>query len=191
MKKISFLLLLCALNLVSADAQDKKKQYVFHSISSGGWLHGGGANAPMVQTINGFSKGPWFAGLGLAIDPYRYRTLPVFVDLRYEFGQTKERFFIYGDAGINFDWVQTDFNKLPSPWNGNMRNYFRSGLYSDVGIGVSFYFKKENAILLSVGHTGKTLTEFVSYDDWISDERLTDTYKYHLNRITFKLGLRF
>ena len=191
MKRISFILLLSSFGLVSANAQNKKEGYRFHSINNVGWLDGKGASSMMVQTINGFSKGSWFGGLGVAMDFYRYRTFPVFADLRYEFGKTGNRFFVYGDGGVNLDWVQPHFMRESFAWNGNLTNDFKSGFYSDIGIGVSLRLKKEKQFLLSVGHTGKTLKELVSYDDWISDKRITDVYKYHLNRIVFKLGFKF
>ena len=69
------------------------KQFPFHSINNIGLLEGQSGAAFQAQTINGFQKRSWFAGIGVGLDYYRYRTIPLFVDVRKEFGNANNKNF--------------------------------------------------------------------------------------------------
>src|SRR5687768_648308 len=128
MSKKYMVALLCTLITVSLDAQEASgKKYKFHSINSVVLVNGNNAISAALQTVNGFQKGPWFAGVGLGLDYYLYRTVPLFADVRYEFGKNKNKFFVYGDAGMHFNWVQDYFYDNPVIWNGNRSNEFSDG----------------------------------------------------------------
>lgn len=192
MKKISLSLLLCCCCLLSVWAQDnKKKNYPFHSINSLALINGSNGVSIAMQTVNGFTKGPWFAGIGLGLDYYQYRTVPFFADVRYAYGPKKNKFFIYSDAGINFSWVQDYFYDEPSIWNANRSNNYNNGLYTDAGIGLSAGFKNGNAFILSLGYSRKTLEKKITYNDWRTGKPQTDVNTYRLNRVVLKLGFRF
>jgi hypothetical protein len=192
MEKKIVLLLLCCFCLCSVWAQGvKKKSYPFHSINSLALVNGSNGVAAAMQSVNGFTKGPWFAGIGLGLDYYQYRTVPFFADLRYEVGQKRNKFFVYGDAGINFNWAQDYFYYESSLWNGNRSNNFNSGLYTDAGIGLSAGFKNGNAFILSLGCSRKTLKEKINYADWLTGKPQTDINTYRFNRIMVKAGFCF
>ena len=154
-------------------------------------LNGDNGVSEAIQTVNGFSKGLWFAGIGLGLDYYQYRTVPFFADLRYEYGRKKNKVFVYADAGINFSWAQDDLKYVSTIWNGNRSNDFNNGLYTDAGIGLTAGFKNGEAIILSLGISHKTLEEKISYDDWRTTKRQTDVNSYRLNRVVLKIGFRF
>ena len=191
MKRI-IILLICCFSLCSSRAQvGKKKIYQFHSINSLGLINGNNGVSAAIQTVNGFTKGPWFAGIGLGLDYYQYRTVPVFADVRYEFGKKKSKFFVYGDAGINCSWVHEYYNDWPSPWNLNRSNNFNNGLYTDAGIGLSAGFKNGNAFIVSLGYSRKTMEEKITYDDWRTGDPQTDINTYRFNRVILKAGFKF
>ncbi len=84
MKRI-IISVICCFCMCSVLAQvGKKKVYQFHSINSLGLINGNNGVSAAMQTVNGFTKGPWFAGIGLGLDYYQYRTVPVFADVRYD-----------------------------------------------------------------------------------------------------------
>lgn len=191
MKKTILLLLLGSSYFSSAVAQSKKKTYQFHSINSVALVNGNNGVAGAVQAVNGFSKGPLFAGIGIGLDYYQYRSVPVFADVRYEMGAKRNKFFVYGNAGINCSWVQDEFLNKPVIWNGNRSNNFNNGFYSDAGIGLAAGFKNGNAFILSLGYSRKTMEEKITYDDWRTGDPQTDINTYRFNRVILKAGFRF
>ena len=192
MRKIILLSAIYCLNTFNSAAQEKKnKKYQFHSINSIALVNGDNGATGALQTINGFTKGSWFAGVGLGLDYYQYRSVPLFADVRYELGSKKNKPFVYGNAGINMEWTQDYFFDEPSIWNANSSSQFKNGFYSDAGIGISAEFKNGNAFLLSLGISRKTLKEIITYEDWRTGQTTEQINSYRFNRIIFKAGLKF
>jgi hypothetical protein len=187
-----FLCLALSCCLMSVQAQDKKaKKFRFHSLNSLAFINGSNATTAGLQTVNGFSRGAWFGGIGLGLDYYQYRSVPLFADFRYEFGKKKTKPFIYADAGINFQWAQDYFYHDPSIWNNGGTNDFENGVYADVGIGINAYSKNGNAFVMSLGYSRKDMKEYYTYEDWRLRTPVTDVYSYRFNRAVLKLGYRF
>ncbi len=191
MKSKYFFLLVFSFAWSFISAQNKNTGYRFHSINNVGLLNGNNSVDASLQTINGFKNGSLFAGIGVGFDYYLYRTVPVFVDLRYEFGKNKNKFFVYADGGINFEWVKADMYQPPSTWNNNRSNDFHNGLYTDAGFGYLVGKKNGGAFLLSLGHSVKTMKGTYTYRDWRTLEWQTGINRYRLNRIILKAGWRF
>jgi len=190
--KYFFLVLLMPVTLVSF-GQKKNATYKFHSINSISLINGDNATTGGLQSINGFQKGNLFAGVGIGLDYYLYRTVPLFADFRYEFGKTKNKFFAYADGGVNFDWVEEEYNDGPIfIWDGSRNtSEFHNGAYTDVGLGYMVGTKKGGGLVLSLGHSYKSLEKTISYQDWRTQETITDVYNYNLNRIVLKVGWKF
>jgi hypothetical protein len=194
MKTKYFLLLPFVLSSIFSFGQKKNPGYKFHSINDISLVNGDNEVSAGLQSINGFQKGNWFAGVGVALDYYLYRTVPLFADLRYEFGKTKNKFFAYVDGGINFDWVQENYYDGPIfIWDGgNNSSEFHNGIYTDAGLGYRVGTKKGGGgLVLSLGHSHKSLKKTVSYQDWRTQETIADIYQYNLNRIIVKVGWKF
>jgi len=189
-KRIFFVVIVIILISTNCFAQQKStiKTFQFHSINNVGLLEGQAGSAFQLQTINGFQHKSWFAGIGVGLDYYRYRTIPLFVDLRKEFGEKKNKFFVYGDAGISFSWV-TDKQKMLYATNDK----FKNGFYGDAGAGYKISVSKNNSLLLSLGYTFKKVEEtnntYFLTPGWpiISSEK----YDYGLNRLSIKIGWEF
>ncbi len=167
-------------------AQDSGKKLQLQSISSIGLLNGSAGSSLALQTILGGYYQHSFLGVGIGIDYYRYRSIPLFVDMRHEFGKGKRNLFLYGDLGYNYDWVVKEKTGLT--------NEFSGGLYYDAGLGYKFGFNKSDALLLSAGYTFKKLQSEVGsgvcpligpcYD-------AIQTYRYYLSRLVIKAGWMF
>ena len=187
-----FLVLLMPVTLVSF-GQKKNTTYKFHSINNISLINGDNATTAGLQSINGFQKDNLFAGVGIGLDYYLYRTVPLFADFRYEFGKTKNKFFAYADGGVNFDWVEEEYNDGPIfIWDGSRNtSEFHNGAYTDVGLGYMVGTKKGGGLVLSLGHSYKSLEKTISYQDWRTQETITDVYNYNLNRIVLKVGWKF
>ena len=190
--KYFFLQLLMLVTLVSF-GQKKTAAYKFHSINNLSLINGDNAVSGSLQSINGFQKGNLFAGVGLGLDYYLYRTVPLFADFRYEFGKTKNKFFAYADGGVNFDWVEKNYYDGPIfIWEGSTNTTeFHNGAYTDIGLGYMVGTKKGGGLVLSLGHSYKSLKKTISYPDWRTQETITDVYNYNLNRIILKVGWKF
>jgi hypothetical protein len=188
-QKIIFLVLFMAAG-VFGFSQRQKSDYKFHSINSLAFLNGESEVSAGLQSVNGFQKGNWFAGIGLGLDYYIQRSVPLFADVRYQFGNKKNKFFVYADAGANLEWAE-DFRDV-FIWDGsNVNSEFKNGVYTDAGLGYIVTMKKGGGLVLSLGHSLKTLKELSAYQDWRSQEWVTDIYRYRLNRIVLKVGWRF
>jgi len=190
--KYLFLIIFLSGSILSL-AQKKETAYKFHSINSLSLLNGENEVSAGLQSVNGFQKKNLFVGLGVGLDYYIYRSVPLFGDVRYEFGKNKNKLFVYADAGINFQWVEDP--NVGGPifiWDGfNTTRDFDNGIYTDAGFGYIVGMKKGGGLVLSFGHTLKSLKSTETYQDWRTQEWLTDIYRYKLNRIAVKVGWRF
>lgn len=191
-KYIFVLLLLMCCIMHFARAQDSNKKLHLQSISSIGLLNGSKNSSLALQTIIGGSMKHSFLGVGVGLDYYRFRTIPVFADVRHEFGRGKTNMFLYGDIGYNYGWL-TEKNKEDAGIYYENTNY-KGGLYYDMGIGCKVGFKNSNAFLLSAGYTFKRVENKAGSDVC----PLTgpcyggiETYRYYLSRIIIKAGWRF
>ena len=186
-------LLLISTSLLSS-AQKKTCNLKFHSINGISLLNGENEVSAGLQSVNGFQKGNLFAGVGVGLDYYIHRSVPLFADLRYEFGKKKDKFFAYVDGGVNFAWVEDDVFNGPIIFDGPIMtnsSKFHNGYYTDAGLGYIINVKKAGALVLALGHSRKTLREDITYTDWRSQQPTTDIYRYKFNRIVVKIGWRF
>jgi hypothetical protein len=178
----------------SAQQKSLPAQWQFHSINNVGLLEGETGSAFQLQTINGAQYKSWFAGVGLGLDFYRLRSIPLFADIRKEFGKGNNKLFAYADMGINFSWV-TDQQKTSYVQNDK----FSNGFYSDLGLGYKVSAGEKNAILLSLGYSFKKSVESYDqmyfYPNGYFDPGEPDLSKqkinYSLNRLTLKIGWEF
>ena len=173
--------------------QAKTPVYKFHSINSLSLLNGDNEVSAGLQSVNGIQKGNLFAGIGVGLDYYLYRSVSLFADARYEFGKSRNKFFAFADGGINFDWVQkNNYNRPIFIWEGaGNPGEFHNGVYTEAGMGYLVANKKGGGLALSLSHSYKSLKETVSYQDWRTQETVTDIYRYNLNRIVVKVGWKF
>jgi len=192
-----FLMLVVMVNISSAQQKTSSAQWQFHSINNAGLLEGETGSAFQVQTINGAQYKTWFAGVGLGLDLYRIRTIPLFADIRKEFGKGTNKLFGYTDLGINFGWA-TDQEKT-SYVTGDK---FSNGFYSDLGLGYKALVGRKNAVLLSLGYSFKKTVE--SYDQVyyypgpgglfnqnMQPDGDKEKITYSLNRLSLKIGWEF
>ena len=189
MKRILFFVFcVCMSYNISAQQKTVSCPWQFHSINNVGLLEGETGSAFQLQTINGMQYRSWYAGVGLGLDFYRYRTIPLFIDFRKEFGSEINKFFAYADGGVNFAWL-TDNEKatnLPD-------DHFETGFYTDLGLGYKVGVGKTNHLLLSIGYSLKKLKEtYTSYYYFPPGNKSDkEEINYSLNRLTIKVGWEF
>jgi hypothetical protein len=128
----------------------------------------------------------------VGLDYYLFRTIPVFADVRYVYGKKKNKFFAYADGGINVSWVEKSINGGIVIWDRTQHTTkYQNGIFTDAGLGYMVKMKNENALVLSLGQSGKTLKVHDTYIDWRSQKEQTDITRYRLNRVVVKFGWQF
>ena len=189
---------LCCLLLfaVSLRAQEKKTacSWTFHSINNVGLLEGQTGSAFQLQTVNGAQFKSWFTGAGVGLDFYKFRSIPLFLDLRKEFFSGMSKLVVYADMGVSFTWATEDQK------NPYLNNHYGNGLYNDFGLGYKSSVGKKSALLLSVGYSFKKVTETydpvymvpMTYMASIAPPSYpSQKTNYSLNRLSLKIGWEF
>lgn len=183
MKKISFTVILVLYFLLPAEAQQAKPR--FQSINTAGFAFGQSEPQLILQTINGVSFSKGFAGVGLGIDYYDYKTLPLFIDGRWFFGDEKKG-FIYGDIGYNFP-----LKNKPGKEVGYYNTYdFSGGIYTGIGIGYKAHLFKKSSLLFSLGYSYKQLQTKIGITlACVGCQPFLYDYKFGYGRMVLKAGL--
>ena len=186
----SIFVLVVTVQVSSAQQNPAVHRWQFHSINNIGLLEGQTGSSFQLQTVNGVQHGSWFGGVGLGLDFYRYRTIPLFIDIRKEFGKTSNKLFAYADLGINFSWL-TDSEKMFYMANDK----FHNGFYGDAGLGYKLAMGKNQALLISLGYSIKKLSETYNSQIYYYPEQppggQMEKINYSLNRLSIKVGWEF
>lgn len=192
-KRILVIVFILSYSVLQAEAQSTPvtKKIKFKTILHAGLLNGSKGSSLMLQGITGFSKNNTFAGLGVGLDYYRFRSIPLFIDLRHEFGKGNRHFLLYGDLGYHVDWL-TEKNEN-EPFFNSLSNY-NGGIYYDAGIGYQVRFKSANAFLLSAGYSykkmeNKLIRNICPIGRACFEEK--QTYAYAMPRLVIKMGWLF
>lgn len=197
MKKLA--LLACSLVCVmitmaqtSDNAKPVKKNCscAFSSINQAGLLNGSVDSYFQVQTINGIRYKTWFAGIGAGIDYYRYKSFPVFADVRKDIFDRLNTPFLYADGGIHFAKGNNEKQETSE-------TAYKNGFYSDIGVGYKISIGGKSGLLLSAGYSYKHVAfqeiQTSLYCPGIACMPYKNIYNhsYRLNRLSLKMGLQF
>ena len=189
MKK-SFFLGIIFLVLSTVASAQKNIKPKFTSINQFGIVWGATDDALQLQTINGFSYKTWSAGVGIGLDYYLERTVPLFLDLRKSVFSRKQTPFIYADMGVSMPWVKA--NKDVTWYSSD----YSHGLYYDLGVGYKLPIHKNLNGSVSFGYTQKKLreerkNEMMFFDFSPYGHNSIEHYNYTLRRFSLKLGVIF
>jgi len=185
---------ICLLTIAGAvHAQQKRTLLKFSSINSLGLLNGQAQSAFTLQTINGVKYKTWFAGLGVSIDPYGYRSIPVFADIRKTFGNKAWQPFLYADAGVGLP-IKTDYFSDKNWWPGSIIHYnLQKPFYGEWGIGINRAINKSANFIFAIGYSYKNFsyTETQSMGDFPILNPISNKYDFYYKRVAVKMGLQF
>ena len=179
----------CCLLVCGQQKQKAKTSlFPFSSVNQAGLILGNEEYELLLQCINGVRYKSWFGGIGVGLDYYYSRSVPVFVELRKMALPHKWPLFVYGDVGVNVPWLKdSDKEEL---WYKVKVN---KGLYYDVGAGFDFPLKK-GSLVISGGYSTKEQHEVRTYayiwgPPGMPEKR--DFIDYKFSRIVVKAGFRF
>ena len=178
--------LFCFTGRADAQISNKPPGVKLHSVNAVGLINGSDGAAVSLQSILGIYLHHTFTGVGVGLDYYRMRSIPLFIDLRHEFGNNSS-FFVYADAGYHFSWL-TDKNKLQYEKTFTP-NHITGSMYYDAGIGYKIKLPK-GAILISGGYTYKGFKNKTGNGCPVVGPCSTDyeKYTYSLSRIILKVA---
>lgn len=198
-KIIGFFLIFVQLFFSQHLSAQTKSKPSFHSLQQVGMINGNGAVSGMIQTVNGIEFNNWFAGAGIGLDFYRYRSAPVFLDVkRYINLRNKNSFFVYANGGYNIPWLkrnEPEFNIWS--WPTQIINDYKGGAYWDGGLGYAINFKNSNSMLLSLGysykHFSETRTTKTTIGGVTGNTENIDVrhFEYNFKRLMIKIGWQF
>jgi hypothetical protein len=159
----------------------------FSSIEQGGVLRGPYSSYFQAQTINGIRYKTWFAGVGAGLDFYRYKGVPIFLDVRKHFFKSKYSPFIYADGGIHLAGTNNEKSQF-------VTTKYKNGFYYDVGLGYKVNVTNKTGFLISAGYSYKQVVyrQFFHYCPACFPPNSTlDTHSFYLNRLSLKMGWQF
>ncbi|HTI10872.1 MAG TPA: hypothetical protein VL832_20015 [Puia sp.] len=160
-----------------------QSSWKFKSVEYVGMLTGESGKYGQFQTINGAANKSWFVGLGLGLDYYRFRSLPIFLSVTRELRPAKKNgLFLTLDAGYNYA-VYHRPGSYYSP--GFITSEFNPGPYWNAGLGYRYNIStihRNRALLAMVGYSYKELKEDAkTYPE--------STFDYRNRRWSFKIGI--
>ena len=184
-------LLILLLFPVSVYSQQSACPCRFQGILSAGLAAGESAAKPVVQFSGGLTNKFFFAGAGVGLDPYRFHSIPVFADLRYNFGRMKTG-FLYAHTGYNFTYNHKESEMWI--WGNKTTDKSEGGFYLDAGIGYRLHLKGWHRLLFSAGFSHKRINNLIGYTyPCLFPPCPEDIYRnqYNLGRIIAKFSWEF
>jgi hypothetical protein len=181
------ILLLLPVACFSQKKETSKKKLNLHTITSIGVAGGEKETAPVAQVSAGISYGPWFSGLGVGFDYYRYNSVPVFADWRFNFGP-KRVLFLYINGGYHF---ATGGGKEVTENPFVTKDRLRGGLFGDGGFGFNISAGRSNRFGLSMGFRYKAMVHTFSYTTGCLGCEMQYRDHYGFNTIVSKLSWEF
>lgn len=160
----------------------------YGTINQAGLLSGSQGESGMLETINGITINKWFTGVGVGLDYYAERDIPMFIDVRRDISNSKNTPFVYTDAGINLAWLNDQQKRQRSqPANS-------PGLFYDLGAGWKLGGRNKRAFIVSGGYSFKHAKERLDQTIFNPALRISEpavqymNYKYR--RIVIKVGFQ-
>lgn len=129
------------------------------------------------------------AGIGAGIDKYSIHSIPLFFDVKKEFGQHKIKPFVDASAGINIHNPTTEQKNTYGSWNPN--STFKNGFFTKASVGISMPVLHKLRMFVNAGYNYKTTTVKMVNDYRPFDGDLTTTTDiYRYNRWFATLGFQ-
>jgi hypothetical protein len=180
---------------LSLQAQTTKQKGAI-SVSAETALLNGDSHVNMQILLSaGYELKGWFIGAGSGFDYYKYRTAPVFVDVKKYLGKGNRQLFIYMNGGTDIAWPTENQKTLHESnwWGFNSDNKFKNGIYTDLGLGYTLFNSKHRGFFTALGYSTKTMTEIYKESIWTGTTTVISerTLKYTMNRVLLRIGYKF
>jgi len=186
--KYVFLYLLPLIAFSTLNAQKKKDKIHFTSINSLGMLNGEIASTFTMQSINGIQYKKLNAGIGIGIDNYGYRTLPITFYLKQSFLKGKTHPFLYSDIGVG-KYLKTNDNSEKWPY-GLKPTSVKNSFCGEWGVGIEKSIGDGCMFFVSAGYSLKKFA-YTQNIYWLNSPTSNDFhYDYSYNRFVIRMGVQ-
>ena len=129
--------------------------------------------------------------IGVGIDYYIYRTVPIIAEYKHFIGNKKNKQFVYAGLGYNVAWLFDSQKK--QTWNWGSPSTFAdysNGFTYQFGIGYAVLIKNKKGVLFNLGFSNKSLTENTS--SWVfngtNSVLMPSSKKFDLNRLAIGIA---
>lgn len=137
----------------------------------------------------------WQLGAGLALDEYRFHSMPLYAQTRKYFTKGKRRPFVLASAGFN---LATEKDRTQTNWGWDVRGgsttiyRYGSGVYAELGAGYAFRMLGKWGYQLSLSYTRKSMTESYNGSAWSGTTAIPVVNQniYRMNRLALRIGIR-
>lgn len=177
-------LLLC---FYAATAQ-KKIQY--QTSIEAGLLEGQQGSAIQIHLSPGIKMNTWNVGMGVGLDYYDVRSIPVYLNLQKSVFSKDRSPFLYLKGGYHFPWVKNADNDR----NWWQQKETMGGLYYNGGIGYQLPALKGGSLFFAAGYSYKFYAEETSQQVVCITQpcpEYKERFEYKLRRVSLTTGLRF
>jgi len=187
MKKTSIVLFMLATSYM-LQAQQLKEKISYAGSFQLGTIVGRAYTTFTAQTIQGIRYKNFETGAGVALDPYGFRTVPVFGHFGYTLYCKKNSPFAYADAGVSIPWNN---DALPEKYENNDDwHSLYTGFYAETGLGYRINLNKHNALTIHLGYSYKQFkySEINYVWNGSSSIQQKDMFIFDYRRLAFRLG---
>jgi hypothetical protein len=141
----------------------------------------------------GIEKKGLMLGLGSAVDYYRFKSYPVYIQARKAFEFRKVNLFMMSSWGYN---VKSGTAAIPSWWGGRtITKQYSGGIYGEIGGGSIIRIRKKERLQVSVSWVMKAVEESFQSEIWNpvnqSPRTITNLNRYTMNRAALRIGWKF
>jgi hypothetical protein len=191
MKKIIIFLFVISPTVLTAQSNKQQEKIRYASSYQFGIIAGKAYTTFTAQMIQGIRYKNFQTGVGIALDPYGFRTVPLFSHFNYVIYPQKNSIYVYGDAGISIPWNN---GSLPEKYDNSTHDDWHKlfpGFYAEGGVGYNILFnKKRNAVTVNAGYSYKRFKYDENVYIWNGFETVqqTDHYIFDYRRLAFRLG---
>lgn len=176
--------------LISCNTFSQQKKLKFTSINTIGVIHGNAGEFANLQSINGVSKNKYFAGIGLGVDWYKYKSVTATAEVR-NYLLKEKNFGVNAGIGYNFPFNnKPDFNVVSTYYTPT----FAGDLYTNAGLFYEFRFLKKYRGVINPGFTIKKMTlttKDVSPCLVPPCPETVNKYHYNFQTLSIKTGVIF
>jgi hypothetical protein len=158
----------------------------FQSFLQLGLLEGQKGSAFQMHTVNGFRWKGWSAGVGVGLDYYGVRSVPLFLDVRKSIFNKEQSPFIYVSGGLSFPWLK----ETEETW---LQVRGKRGVMYEAGLGYQLPLRK-HALFFSAGYSVKTHNEEITeptFCIWGPCPDRISSSTYTFRRLSIRAGFRF
>lgn len=197
MKRIYFSFFCLVIGL-TVQAQQVKQKEGWSVSAEAALLNGDNHVNGQLLLTTGYEFKGWLIGTGSGFDYYKYRTVPVFLDVKKYFGKGNRQLFVYAKGGTDIAWPTGNQKNLRTGggwwgWSSPSGSMFKNGVYTDLGFGYTLFNSKHRGFFTALGYSTKTMTEIYEEQVWngVTTIPVKRTLDYTMNRIVFRMGYKF